>query len=143
MTNQQVISEKPNTVVRAIQLYWAYLALEIINAALSWNQTITNVKSIPNFPMNPELFVFISWGLIFLILIWLLLKISSGRNWARITFLILTILGTPFSILSTIDVFNTSKAMFLIDLFLLILNLSICVLLFVPSSNAWFKKRKA
>lgn len=127
MTHQQTLPEKPKTVVWAIQLYWAYLSLGIIDVvAWALNQSTANIR--------------FSIIFIFSIYIWLILKISSGRNWARITFLILTLLGAPFSIVEIMDVFNTSK--FFIELLFLSLTFSTWILWFMPSSSAWFKEIK-
>ncbi len=148
MTNQKSFLEKPKNVILAIQLLWATIAVAVLSMALDWNQTLEKLNDqithqFPGFPIKPELFIILIWGFTLAILIWLIIKITSGRNWARILYLIMTVIGLPFSIPELVDKFNTSMLTFFLAFLTTILSVAICVLLFMPSSNAWFKELKA
>jgi hypothetical protein len=83
-----------------------------------------------------------------LLLIWfpmtlILYGIGRGHNWARIIFLIVILLGAPFSLLCIIQ--NSGDSAFprsLLTMFQLEIQIVAMVLLFQSSSSEWFKTMK-
>jgi hypothetical protein len=72
--------------------------------------------------------------------IWLFQNISSGKNWARIVWLVLVVLNLPGALVGTIETFNSSSVLSgLLGLTQWLLFLASCILLYVPSSTPWFK----
>ena len=67
-------------------------------------------------------------------------KISKGRNWARVLFLVLFIIGLPFQ-----WIFFKSAEMSVIDKLFTLFNVVLGVLaasfLFTSAASAWFRRR--
>jgi len=81
----------------------------------------------------------------FIICVWyvfLIFKIMQGKNWARITFLVLFILGIPgyISLLPSFLQTHFYSALFLVVQ--LTLNASALILLFKKTSSEWFISQK-
>src|SRR5215510_12692932 len=71
-------AHKPSQVVLAVRLLWGMLALGVVNSAVQWPKLVETTP--------PEMIIAIQL-VTFGIIAWLTIKISSGRNWARITYL--------------------------------------------------------
>jgi cell division protein FtsW (lipid II flippase) len=80
---------KPPEVSRAVILLWVSLAVMPLRMAADWNTT----KAV----LDSTFVVTVLATTIFLLsfLIW---NISQGKNWARLVFLVLYLLGLPFSL---------------------------------------------
>jgi len=92
--------------------------------------------------VNTAFFVAIGVGVVFFGLYLLLVrKISERRNWARIVYLVLVLIGLPFVILSDIAELKGSLLSGSVNVILLILQLAGTALLFTSSSNRWFRSR--
>jgi hypothetical protein len=76
----------------------------------------------------------------FLFLAWLTYKIWRGRNWARITFLALYLVGLPFSIPTVRGLFSASVTVGCITVLQTILQLAAIYLLFAKPGSNWFKR---
>ena len=76
--------------------------------------------------------IFVFWSL-------LILKVSTGRNWARITYLILTILSLPLYVpIVRID-FNSHAALGLFTAASVVLPILGLWLLFTSPGKRWFQ----
>ena len=144
MTEQELNLEKPKNVVLAVQFLWVALAINLINTALNWNiiNAAASAQFPPNFPLSFTAFALIIHVITIAIVVWLYLKISSGRNWARILFTILTIIGVPLSIPNLLMYFDISKFMFFLQLISLLLNIAALCLLFTQPASVWYKNLK-
>lgn len=71
---------------------------------------------------------------------WLIFKISQGRNWARIIFLILFILGALPGVLIIFDKFEYSMLLGMVSFAQVILQLMAVSLIFL-GSGTYFKKK--
>ena len=71
---------------------------------------------------------------------WLIFKISQGRNWARIIFLILFILGALPGVLIIFDKFEYSVLLGMVSFTQVILQLMAVCLIFL-GSGTYFKKK--
>lgn len=78
----------------------------------------------------------------FLVYGFLILKISRGRNWARIILLVLVLFGTPFAVPAYFV--EIKKNFFSGALSILVASLQLLGtgLLFTRNSNPWFRRRK-
>ena len=63
-----------------MKLFWVSFFLTFLEMALDWDRTVEGVSTT---------FILISTAIMCSIQIWLYLKIARGRNWARITWLVL------------------------------------------------------
>jgi hypothetical protein len=73
----------------------------------------------------------------------LIAKISAGKNWARLTFLILFLLGLPYFIPFAYQEFAANVFAGILSVAQLLLQIVAMVFLFLGPSNAWFKSQKA
>ena len=93
------------------------------------------------FPVFVPLFIMffvlgITWLFIFIM-------IGKGRNWARITFLVLFIIGIPFSVLPLMQSLAANPISGLLGIVQTIIQIVAIVFLFQKPSSEWFRKMKA
>lgn len=79
---------------------------------------------------------------IFAIMLFFIIMTGKGRNWARITFLVLYIIGTVMMVVGLVSGAPFGAAA-LMDVVQVILQLVALVMLFSAESNAWFQSVKA
>lgn len=126
---------KPQSLTIAVNLLWASLAVGVLKVATTFIiPGLRNPNVSPGFALTILLFVL---G-VFVLLVW---KISIGRNWARITFLILTILGAYPSLRFLSHEFAMSPMYGAASLVQIGLQLCAIVLLFVKPASDWFRAR--
>jgi len=90
----------------------------------------------PGFVMFITFFVLgIMWFFIYMI--------GKGRNWARITFLVLFIIGIPFAILPLLQSLAANPISGLLGIGQTVIQVIALVFLFQKPSSAWFKEMKA
>ena len=77
------------------------------------------------------------------LLFFLIRKISDGRNWARIVFLVLFLLGVPFSIPVYLEEVSRNLFLAILSSIQFILQVVAIYLMFTRNSTLWFKARKA
>jgi len=131
MENQQ--PEKPRAVTVAMYLLWASLAIGLVSFAVNYSG-LTAAPSLP----HPLVVVAIE----FVVYVFLVIMMYSGRNWARIAFLLLFSIEVVLPVLwgvSTgkwpgIDVMSLAKA---------VLQASALILVFTGPGKTWFQKARA
>jgi hypothetical protein len=69
--------------------------------------------------------------------------ISRGRNWARIVYAVLAALGVILTAIDTPASFSLGWYYGVLYLFSILLDVVTVVLLFLPVSNAWFRRAAA
>jgi hypothetical protein len=69
--------------------------------------------------------------------------ILKGRNWARITVLVLFLIGSPVSVLFYIVEFRRDTLLGSLRIIIFIMQVVSLCLFFTKSSNAWFNAHKA
>ncbi len=130
---------KPKTVtfaVRAFYLGWI-LSVPLLLMVLSSEKSDSEPAEVA--VMSLMLVIPLVIYLIF-IPVWLFQNISSGKNWARIVWVVLVVLSLPADLARTIETFNTSSVLLgLLGLTQWILFITSCIMLFVPSSKPWFQ----
>ena len=75
------------------------------------------------------------------IMLFFIFMISKGRNWARITFLVLFIIGTVMMVVGLVSGAPFGAAA-LMDVVQVLIQLVALVMLFSGESNAWFQSAK-
>ena len=126
---------RPWQVVWAVWLLWVSFAIGLLAAIL---------QSITLFTFDAVLISLLSNGIRYLFMAWVNIKVSQGRNWARILILLwmLVALATvafrwreyPGLLKSDSLDWVPATAKFVLDCVAL-------VLLFTPVANRWFKQR--
>ncbi|HEY1268773.1 MAG TPA: hypothetical protein VGH16_16070 [Candidatus Binatia bacterium] len=77
----------------------------------------------------------------FAFLAFMIFKISTRKNWARIAFLVLFAIGTLPTVAIFFDEFARTPIVGVLTLAQIVVQLYSLFLLFTPSANAWFRKR--
>lgn len=130
MENQQ--SEKPRTVTVAVYLLWASIAIGAVKIPLD----LPTLSAMP----NPGLI----WSIVVLVLVFfcfLILKISAGRNWARITYLVLFLIGLIPAIPTLTAEFGRSPILGILTIAQAIMQAYAVFLLFTNPGKTWFQKK--
>jgi hypothetical protein len=122
--------EMPKTASSGVKLMWTSICIGVLNATIHWSQITTQA---------PVVFAALILLTTFGTTIWLTHKISLGRNWARITFLILTILGSTFYVARPSLMFAGPTLEVVLATATAILQLAALVLFFLHPSNQWFR----
>ena len=133
ITQDSSVVEKPVEVTHAVRLIYGAVGIGIIN-------TITDFPYLSSL-VPPKLLIF-QMAFTYAIIIFLAFKISQGRNWARIIFLIVFVFGLPASLPSFMSHFSRSSLAGWLMLLTTLVQLTANVLLFQKPSNVWFKSIK-
>ena len=128
--NQNMVAEKPIEVINAVKLIYGSICAGIINSIIE-HHAVSIEEWLPQ--------IVFSYGISFL----LATKISFGKNWARITYLIIIIIGIPPITLNFITAVSRSPAIGAIMLLTFVLQFAAVVLLLNNKSKTWFKVQKA
>jgi len=67
-------------------------------------------------------------------------QIYCGKNWARIVFTVLFVLGLPISILPLAEALQSRPFSGILGIFQLVLQTSAMTLLWLPGSRPWFHR---
>jgi hypothetical protein len=121
---------RPATVSLAVRLLWIACTLGALFILL---------KPLTLRPGTPVLLVRLISLLFIGPFVWLNFKIAARRNWARITFVVLVILGTLFYLIHPEKVIRLSWLDTVNFTLQTGLQLSAVVLLLLPSVRRWFK----
>jgi FtsH-binding integral membrane protein len=124
---------RPNKVFNAVTLLWITIAVGVIRSILEFSN-LAQMAS-PSFIIFVQIFTLA-------ILAFFIYMIGKGRNWARITFLVLFITGIPFSILPMIQSFAVSPISGILGIGQTTLQIIALVFLFQKPSSDWFKSMK-
>ena len=127
-------STRPYKVTTAVKLLYITLGIGVLRGIME-SSTQAEVTS-PAFVMFIAFFV--------LVVMWLFIfMIGKGRNWARITFLVLFIVGTPFSVLPLMQSLGANPISGLLGIVQTIIQIVALVFLFQKPSSDWFREMKA
>jgi FtsH-binding integral membrane protein len=132
-TNEQTSGERPRDLNRAIQFLASALGIGVLVSILRLLQTVSGA------PIIYGLIIVIAFfGLLF----FLLMKVSAGKKWARILWLVLVLSGLPFAISAYLQEVRVHVLSGTLSIIVLILQMIGTYLLFTKQSNLWFRTRK-
>lgn len=120
-------SSRPRSINKALQLAYFSLVLALPRTIMQWNTT-------PGSSMFKLVVLVLTFGFI----IFVLQKVGQQRNWARLVFLILFVLGLPTFFLSLPKVFSVSIISGVLAGIQFLCQSASTVLMFVKSSTRWF-----
>ena len=123
---------KPQQIKSAVIMLWLSLLIGIPRSLLA----------IPNQREETLLVFFIVILFTIAFMIFFIQMINNGKNWARITFLILSILGMPLAIYQALDSVSITPISALLGMAQVILQIIAIIFLFAGESAQWFKIRK-
>ena len=125
----EVVLQRPSQVSTATLLLYGSLGLGVINSSVLWPHSR---PAFHGFTLFIQAFTFA-------LLAWLTYNIWRGRNWSRVTFVILWIIGFPFSIPIFLKLFAHSTLTGSISLLQNALQLGALYLLFTQPGRSWFR----
>ncbi len=123
--------DKPQAVNRAVNLLWASIAFGLVKILMDF----THVSAMASVGFTSFVLAFT-----FAIIIFLIFMISSGKNWARIAFLIMFVIGTIPALPVVLDEFGRAPAVGALSVVQLCLQVYALFLLFTSPGRAWFRK---
>ena len=124
---------RPKKVTIAVKLLCIVLAIGFIKFIL--NESIA-------LEMAPPAFIAFTFSATVGIVALLTYMIWNGRNWARITFLVLFIIGAPFSIFQTLQILTVTPISGLVDISGIVIQIIALIFLFQKPSSDWFREMK-
>ncbi|HLC90545.1 MAG TPA: hypothetical protein VJI15_02150 [Candidatus Nanoarchaeia archaeon] len=129
---------KPDSVSTALTLLWISLAVGVLNSIINFSNSVDLTKA-SGFGSGFVIFVTL-FTLVFMA--FFIYLIGEGKNWARITFLVLYIIGIPFSVLPAIMLILTNPISAMFTVGIGILELIALIFLFQKTSSDWFHSMK-
>ena len=129
----EAIVERPPVVSRAIQFLITSLIIGLLTSMFRLPQKVSGTALV-----LAALMVAAFFGLVFL----LVNRIYVGRNWARILWLVLILIGLPFAIPGNLQEVRRSVVTGCLSIIITLFQVAGTFLLFTGKSNAWFRARK-
>jgi hypothetical protein len=123
---------RPRQVGFAIILLYIVLTIGVVRTIADASATVE---------MTGIAFMLLVLVLVFGTTLTLIMMISNGKNWARITFLILFVLGFVPAILGLLRFASNRPISALLGLAQIILQLIALIFLFQPEPSDWFRDR--
>ena len=121
---------KPHKITVAVLMLWISLGLGVVRSAWEMPAQVEQ---------NSLGFVIFVMAVTLLFTGFFIWRIDRGKNWARITYLVLFILGAPFSIYLLFKSMAFEPISDLISIVQCVLQIIALVFLFLKNSTAWFK----
>jgi hypothetical protein len=121
--------EPPKKIGHAVRLLYATLAIGVVRGVMEGSANSAAAGLV--FTMFIAVAVLGFMG-------WLIFMIGRRRNWARITFLVLFLLGSP-AILLLVRSFAANPVSGFLGFAQVVLQAAALVFLFQPESSAWFR----
>lgn len=125
--------QKPKSVAIAIKLLWISYAMGLARASIDFS-TLTAVASVP-YILFMMLFTFVLIG-------YLIFRISAGENWARIGFLIMLIVGLIPTLPQIVREWPSAPFAAMLSGAQLTIQAYALFLLFTAPGNSWFRRNK-
>lgn len=122
-------AHRPASVSNAVGLFYISLVLGLLRALLDWPQMTRDAA--------PGLTLFVlacMFGLLFL----LIRYVARGRNWARMTLLVLFVIGIPFSIRPLLEELGTHPLSGILGILQAVFQAMGLVMLFAANARQWF-----
>ena len=127
-------SNRPGKVGQAVILLYATLAVGVVRMIVE-GARLSAGSSVG--------FVMLNTVAVFAIIWFLIHKIGKGRNWARITFTVLFLIGVPFSVLPLVQSVAASPVSGMLGIAQAVIQAIALVLLFQKPSSHWFSEMKS
>jgi hypothetical protein len=127
----QSVTQKPQPVGTAVNLLWASLAVGLVKMLMDFSNLST---------LAPAAFTNFILIFTFALIGFLIFKISAGKNWARITFLVLFIIGVLPTLPIVLGEFSRSSVVGALSVAQIGLQVYALFLLFTLPGSNWFRK---
>ncbi|MCG2634651.1 MAG: hypothetical protein J4A00_07010 [Gammaproteobacteria bacterium] len=127
----QSAAQKPQPVVTAVYLLWASMAVGLV-------KILMDLSSLSG--VAPPAFTNFILIFTFALIAFLIFKISAGRNWARITLLVMFIIGVLPTLSIVPGEFSRSAVVGALSVAQIGLQIYAQFLLFTQPGSAWFRQ---
>src|SRR5262245_50250060 len=127
-------ARKPSEVIVAVNVLWAALAVGPVKVLLDWRYLSAHADPV---------FMALVMVAVIAVSVMLILQIARGRNWARVTYLVLMIFGSAPYLTSLKTEFERSPALGGLSVAQMGLQIVGLWLLFTSPGKAWFGRRHA
>ena len=127
----QSAAQKPQPVVTAVNLLWVSLAVGLVKMLMDFS----NLSGMAAAAFTNFILIFT-----FALIAFLIFKISAGRNWARITFLVMFIIGVLPTLPIVLGEFSRSAVVGALSAAQIGLQVYALFLLFTQPGSSWFRK---
>ncbi len=127
-------AQKPQSVKTAVNLLWASLAVGLVKMLMD----LSNLSAIAPAAFTNFVLIFV-----FAFIAFLIFKISAGRNWARITFLVLFVIGMLPTLPLMLGEFSRAPVVGALSVAQVGLQVYALFLLFTQPGSAWYRKAAA
>lgn len=124
-------AQKPQPIVTAVNLLWASLAVGLVKMLMDFS----NLSGVAPAAFTNFILIFT-----FALIAFLIFKISAGRNWARITFLVMFIIGVLPTLPIVLGEFSRSAVVGALSVSQIGLQVYALFLLFTLPGSSWFRK---
>jgi hypothetical protein len=132
------VQDRPPEVTWAVRLYWASLAAGFF---------VELSQSLPQLSLGFLIFFIATRGVRYLISVWILLQIATGRNWARLIFVVVLALGLGYTAYNwqiyAVGFGGRYPVHATASIAKVVLDIGVACLLFMPRANRWFKPVRA
>lgn len=123
--------QKPQSVATAVNLLWASLAVGLVKMLMDFS----NLSAVAPAAFTNFVLVFT-----FALIAFLIFKISAERNWARITFLVMFVIGMLPTLPLMLGEFSRSPVVGALSVAQVGLQVYALFLLFTQPGSVWFRK---
>jgi hypothetical protein len=127
----QIAVQKPQSIVTAVNLLWASLAVGLVKILMDFS----NLSKVAPAAFTNFILIFT-----FALIGFLIFKISAGKNWARITFLVMFVIGMLQTLPLVLGEFSRSAVVGALSVAQIGLQGYALFLLFTQPGNGWFRK---
>ena len=124
-------AQKPQPIVTAVNLLWASLAVGLVKMLMDFS----NLSGVAPAAFTNFILIFT-----FALNAFLIFKISAGRNWARITLLVMFIIGVLPTLPIVLGEFSRSAVVGALSVSQIGLQVYALFLLFTLPGSSWFRK---
>ena len=139
--------KRPQSVINAVSIICISYIFGLAVTLFNWDViTEIGLQGIPEkSPLDYQFLAQIhitSMIVTFIFLAWITYKIYTGRNWARLLYIGMSILGIPITIYTLLDKLHGYDSMVLSSIFTTALNIVTVVILLSKPSREWFQHIK-
>jgi hypothetical protein len=132
--SDQLNSNKPMSIARAIALLWLSIGLGLVKIPLD----LAHLRTLASIEFTVIVIV-----LTMAVIAFLILKISRGRNWARITFLVLFVIGVLPAVPLVHAEFSRSIILGMVSTLQIGFQVYALFLVFTKPGSSWFRQSAA
>jgi hypothetical protein len=127
----QTAAQKPQPIVSAVVVLWASVGVGLVKMLMD----LSNISGVAPAAFTNFILIFT-----FTLIAVLIFNISAGRNWARITFLVMFIIGVVPTLPLVLGEFSRSAVVGALSAAQIGLQVYALFLLFTQPGSSWFRR---